>query len=71
MCVAVDHRTLFANGRLELAYAHADSLLPVDERHLVYFPSPEQARAVLPDYARQARVQGIGNDATFAGTVCR
>jgi len=65
MCVAVDHRTLFANGRLELAYAHADSLLPFDERHLVYFPSPDQSHAILPDYPRQARVQGIGNDATF------
>jgi SAM-dependent methyltransferase len=65
LCVAVNHRTLFANGRLELAYTHADSLLPVDKRHLVYFPSANQSHTVLPDHARQARVQGIGNDATF------
>jgi SAM-dependent methyltransferase len=65
MRAAVNHRTLFTNGRFELAYAHADSLRPVDHRHLVYFPSADQSHVVLPDHTRQARVQGIGNDATF------
>ena len=38
MRVAVNHRTLFANGRLELAYAHADSWRPVDNGISVLLP---------------------------------
>ncbi|HEY4332129.1 MAG TPA: class I SAM-dependent methyltransferase [Ilumatobacteraceae bacterium] len=64
--LAIAAEDLFAEGHLVLDYTHGTPAQVINPNHRMYFPGPRRSNEPLPDHARQARVQGMGDDTVFA-----
>jgi hypothetical protein len=63
--LAISATDFFARGYAEIQYVNAATGRPVSPDHSYFLPDPAGQTFPLPDHARQARVQGVGDDDVF------